>query len=74
VLVQAQLLVERHFHRGGPIVNRPDTVRAMLQLKLSAHPHSVFACFFLTKRYEWIDYVELFNGTTDNVVVHLREE
>ena len=73
VLVQAQHLVERQFHRGGALIKQPHIVRALLQLKLGAHPQAVFACFFLTKRYELIDYVEIFNGTTDKVTVHMRE-
>jgi DNA repair protein RadC len=43
VLVQAQHLVQRQFHRDGPLVNQPQIVRAMLQLKLGAHPRAVFA-------------------------------
>jgi hypothetical protein len=73
ILVQAGHLVERHFHRNGLLVNQPHTVRALLQLKLASHPRSVLAAFFLTKRRHLIDYVELFNGTTDRVVVHMRE-
>jgi DNA repair protein RadC len=33
----------------------------------------VFAAFFLTKNYHLLDYVELFNGTTDKVVIYMRE-
>jgi DNA repair protein RadC len=73
VLVQAQHLVERQFHRDGPLVNNPRIIRAMLELKLAAHEQSVFAAFFLTKRLHLIDYVELFNGTTDKVLIHMRE-
>jgi hypothetical protein len=54
-------------------VNQPHIVRAMLQLKLGAHPRAVFAAFFLTKNYHLLDYVEIFNGTTDKVVVHMTE-
>jgi hypothetical protein len=50
ILVHAQHLVERQFHRDGPLVNNPHIVRAMLQLKLCAHPQAVFAAFLLTKR------------------------
>ena len=73
VLVHAQHLVQRQFHRDGPLVNQPHIVRAMLQLKLGAHPRAVFAAFFLTKNYHLLDYVELFSGTTDKVVIYMRE-
>jgi DNA repair protein RadC len=73
ILVQAQHLVERQFHRKGLLVNQSHIVRALLQLKLGAHPRAVFAAFLLTKHHHLIDYVEIFNGTTDRVVIHMRE-
>jgi DNA repair protein RadC len=51
---------------------RPHALRALLHVQLAAHPRVVFAAILLTRRWRLIDYVELFNGTTDHVVVHAR--
>jgi DNA repair protein RadC len=73
ILVHAQHLISRSFHRKGPLIDQPHLVRALLHVQLGAHLHSVFALVLLSKDLRLLDFVEVFNGTTDHVVVHTRE-
>src|SRR5262245_22227209 len=49
LLVQAQHLISRSFHRKGRLIDQPHVVRALLQVQLAAHPRAVFALVLLTR-------------------------
>jgi RadC-like JAB domain/Uncharacterized protein conserved in bacteria (DUF2188) len=73
ILEQAQRLVSARFHRKRLLIDQPHVVRALLQVRLAAHPRVVFAALFLDRRLRLLDYVELFTGALDQVVIHPRE-
>jgi DNA repair protein RadC len=73
VLEQARLLIHQRFHDKAPLLDQPRLVRALLQVQLAAHPNAVFAALFLNRRLHLIDFVEIFHGTIDHVLVHPRE-
>jgi DNA repair protein RadC len=67
IIAHAQHLISQHVHRNDPLINRPDVVRAILQMQLAAHRHVVFAAFFLTAHNRLIAFVELFRGDHEHV-------
>jgi DNA repair protein RadC len=69
IIAHAQHLISERFHRNDPLINRPEIVRAILQMQLAAHRHVVFAAFFLTGQHRLIAFVELFNGDMVEVTV-----
>src|SRR5262249_37901757 len=73
VLKHAQHLVQRSFHRQGLLVEQRHVVRALLQLRLASHARAVFALILLSRDLRVLDFIEMFYGTTDDVVVHSRE-
>jgi DNA repair protein RadC len=73
IIAHAQHLISQHVHRNDPLIDRPDVVRAILQMQLAAHRHVVFAGFFLTAHHRLIAFVELFNGDHAEVAVPCGE-
>ena len=73
ILLQAQELIDRQFHRQCLVLSNPQLVRVFLKIHLGRHDHEVFAALFLDSHHRLIEYVELFRGTIDSAQVHPRE-
>jgi DNA repair protein RadC len=73
ILLQAQQLIDRQFHRQCLVLSNPQLVRVFLKIHLGRHDHEVFAALFLDSHHRLIEYVELFRGTIDAAQVHPRE-
>lgn len=65
--VLMQTLTER------PVLQDPDAVHRLLQLRLGDRPHEVFAVLFLDAQLRLIALEELFRGTLTQTAVHPRE-
>jgi DNA repair protein RadC len=73
ILVHAQYLIARRFHRKGLLLNQLHVVRALLHAQLAAHPRTVFAALFLSRDMRLLDFAEIFTGTVNHVGIHPRE-
>ena len=73
ILLQAQELIDRQFHRQCLVLSNPQLVRVFLKIHLGRHDHEVFAALFLDSHHRLIEYVELFRGTIDVAQVYPRE-
>lgn len=72
IIQQAIALLEQRMFNAGPILNRPNTIRDYLRLKLVALPNEVFAVIFLDNRSRVIAYEPMFQGTVDQTIIFPR--
>jgi DNA repair protein RadC len=73
ILLRAQELIDRQFHRPCVVLSNPQLVRVFLKVHLGRYEHEVFAALFLDAHHRLIEYVELFRGTIDVAQVYARE-
>jgi DNA repair protein RadC len=73
IIESAEALLASRFRRGARILKNPHLLLRFLKLRLVAQPRTVFAAFFLDRAQRLIRFEELFHGTTDHVVIHIRE-
>lgn len=72
IIEHAQQLLTARMRPGEPILSLPE-LHDFLRLKLVPRPRMTFAAVLLDRQYRLIDYVEMFEGTVDQVDVPLRE-
>ena len=77
IQIQAAIELGRRYLESGlqksDVLTDTQATRNLLQSKLSAYPHEVFACLFLDNRHRIILFEELFRGTIDGASVYPRE-
>lgn len=73
VLRQAHAILARRFRVGAPVLSTPFAMRQFLQVHLGALEHEVLGVIYLDARRRLIKREDLFFGTVDHAVVHVRE-
>ena len=73
VLLKAQELIDEKFRSRPQFFNNTESLHLFLRVRLGGRDHEVFAVLFLDTHRRLIEYVELFRGTIDTAVVHIRE-
>lgn len=59
--------------RIGEAIENPSAAGRLAKLKLQGYEREVFAVMFLDTRHRLIKFEEMFNGSIDGSVVHVRE-
>lgn len=72
VIAEAQEILLRRFERGEHL-DRPDTVRRFVELRLACETREIFLVLFLDSRHRVIAVDPMFAGGIDGCEVHPRE-
>jgi DNA repair protein RadC len=72
IIERAQQLVTARMRPDAPILSLPE-IHDFLRLKLVPRHRMTFAALLLDRQYRLINYIEMFEGTVDQVHVPLRE-
>lgn len=72
ILEAARQVIDQKIRRGASF-SSPSEVKDYLKAKLSGYEREVFAVMLMDAKHCLIEYVELFQGTTDQAAVYPRE-
>lgn len=72
VIAAALRILSRQLVRGG-VMGNPRIVREYFAMRFAGLEHEVFACLYLDARNRVIACEDLFRGTIDASIVHVRE-
>ena len=59
--------------KTGRVFNRPDDIKAFLQIELAQSEHECFAVLFLDAQHQLIEFKNMFRGTLTQTSVYPRE-
>lgn len=70
IIQQAIELLEQRVFKAGPCLDRPQSVKDYLRLKLVTEPNEVFAVMFMNEQHEVLAYEPMFRGTINAAAVY----
>jgi DNA repair protein RadC len=73
IIAQAISILESRVKRSDCVIDRPDTIKALMRLRIGSREHEVFTVVYLTTRHSVIAINDEFRGTIDGASVHPRE-